>query len=53
MGMGNAQPNPPLPNAEYKKLLLKGADQWRLPADYVEKLKQVKTEESPVKPPTR
>jgi hypothetical protein len=30
---GNPQPNPPLPNAEYRALLLKGADQWKLAVD--------------------
>jgi gamma-glutamylcyclotransferase (GGCT)/AIG2-like uncharacterized protein YtfP len=40
---GNAQPNPPLPDADYKKLLVDGASFWHLPPDYIEKLKRIKT----------
>lgn len=40
---GVPQENPPLPNAIYKALLLKGADQWKLPDDYVLKLKAIET----------
>jgi gamma-glutamylcyclotransferase (GGCT)/AIG2-like uncharacterized protein YtfP len=32
----------PLPNAEYKRLILEGARHWRLPADYCSMLDQLK-----------
>jgi gamma-glutamylcyclotransferase len=35
---GDPQPNPPLPNIEYKNLILSGARHWRLPAEYVQQL---------------
>ena len=34
----------PLPNAEYKRLLLEGARHWQLPADYSSMLDQLKVE---------
>jgi gamma-glutamylcyclotransferase len=40
---GIPQENPPLPNADYKSLLLNGADQWKLPKDYILKLEAIKT----------
>jgi gamma-glutamylcyclotransferase (GGCT)/AIG2-like uncharacterized protein YtfP len=39
--VGNPQPNPPLPNADYKKLLIEGADYWHLPKEYIAELKQI------------
>jgi gamma-glutamylcyclotransferase (GGCT)/AIG2-like uncharacterized protein YtfP len=39
--VGNPQPNPPLPNADYKTLLVEGADYWHLPNEYIEELKQI------------
>lgn len=41
--VGNPQSNPPLPNAEYKRLLVDGATYWHLSADYVEKLKRIES----------
>jgi gamma-glutamylcyclotransferase len=35
---GTAQPNPPLPNAEYKALIVSGARHWHLPDEYVRHL---------------
>jgi gamma-glutamylcyclotransferase len=43
--LGNPQPNPPLPNAEYKNLLVNGATHWGLPASYIEQLKRIKISE--------
>lgn len=36
------QQNPPLPNAEYKELILSGARHWHLPEKYVRELEQIK-----------
>lgn len=33
--IANKEKNPPLPNQEYKDLLIKGARFWRLPEDYI------------------
>lgn len=41
--LGNAQPNPPLPNEAYKRQLVEGAVHWNLPRDYIAKLKQIQT----------
>jgi hypothetical protein len=30
----------------YKELLIKGAEEWNLPSDYIEKLKQIETAET-------
>jgi gamma-glutamylcyclotransferase len=38
---GEPQPNPPLPNAEYKNLILAGARHWHLPAKYIRELEQI------------
>jgi len=38
---GDPQPNPPLPNAEYKNLILAGAKHWHLPEDYIRELEQI------------
>lgn len=35
----------PLPNAEYKRLLVGGAKYWHLPQDYVRELEQIETSE--------
>jgi gamma-glutamylcyclotransferase (GGCT)/AIG2-like uncharacterized protein YtfP len=35
------QANPPLPNAEYKELILSGARYWHLPEDYIGELEQI------------
>ena len=43
--IGIPQNNPPKPNAEYKKLLVGGATRWQLPPEYIEKLKQILTED--------
>ena len=40
-----AQPNPPLPNAAYKRLILDGAKFWHLPERYVEQLEQIEVGE--------
>ena len=37
----NRQPNPPLPNAAYKKQLVDGAKFWRLPEEYQAQLRQI------------
>jgi gamma-glutamylcyclotransferase (GGCT)/AIG2-like uncharacterized protein YtfP len=41
--LGNPQPTPPLPNQEYKQLLVNGAKFWHLPADYIAELEQIET----------
>lgn len=38
---GDPQPNPPLPNAAYKNLILTGARHWHLPDEYVCELEQI------------
>ena len=35
------QPNPPLPNAAYKNLILTGGRHWHLPEAYIRKLEQI------------
>jgi gamma-glutamylcyclotransferase (GGCT)/AIG2-like uncharacterized protein YtfP len=35
------QPNPPLPNAAYKNLILTGARYWHLPEEYIRELEQI------------
>lgn len=39
--IANAQPNPPLPNAVYKGLIIDGAKEWALNADYVARLEKI------------
>jgi hypothetical protein len=39
----NREPNPPLPNAAYKKQLMEGAKHWGLPEDYQAQLRSIKT----------
>ncbi|MBI2359279.1 MAG: gamma-glutamylcyclotransferase [Deltaproteobacteria bacterium] len=34
--------NPPLPNPEYKRLIVGGATQWGLPQDYIRELEELK-----------
>ena len=38
---GDPQPNPPLPNAEYKNLILAGTRHWHLPEEYIRELEQI------------
>ena len=38
---GDPQPNPPLPNATYRNLILAGAEHWHLPKQYILELKQI------------
>src|SRR6266446_4988510 len=38
---GDPQANPPLPNAEYKNLLVSGAHRWQLPAEYIRQLESI------------
>jgi gamma-glutamylcyclotransferase (GGCT)/AIG2-like uncharacterized protein YtfP len=40
---GHPQPNPPLPNSEYKNLIVEGARHWQLPADYIQELESIQT----------
>jgi len=37
----NAQMNPPLPSAQYKKLIIEGAKHWHLPAKYIAELERI------------
>jgi hypothetical protein len=37
----NRQPNPPLPNAAYKRQLVEGASYWRLPEEYQAELGRI------------
>jgi cation transport regulator ChaC len=41
--IANPQPDPPLPNAEYKSLIIVGAREWKLQAEYIAGLEQIKT----------
>ena len=38
---GDPQPHPPLPNAEYKQLIVSGARHWHLPEQYVRDLEAI------------
>jgi len=40
---GHPQPNPPLPDCDYKKLIVDGAKHWNLPADYIQELESIQT----------
>jgi hypothetical protein len=40
---GHPQPNPPLPDCDYKNLIVSGARHWQLPADYVQELESIQT----------
>lgn len=35
------QPNPPLPDSDYKDIIISGARHWRLPEDYVRDLEAI------------
>jgi hypothetical protein len=37
------EPNPPLPNSEYKELIVSGARHWHLPTDYIASLETIET----------
>lgn len=38
---GHPEPNPPLPNASYKGLILAGARHWHLPDEYLRRLELI------------
>jgi len=38
---GHPQPNPPLPDCDYKTLIVAGARHWQLPADYIRELESI------------
>jgi gamma-glutamylcyclotransferase (GGCT)/AIG2-like uncharacterized protein YtfP len=40
---GHPQPNPPLPSRDYKTLIINGAKNWKLPADYIHELECIET----------
>jgi gamma-glutamylcyclotransferase (GGCT)/AIG2-like uncharacterized protein YtfP len=40
----------PLPNAEYKRLMLEGARHWELPLDYCSMLEQIEAAREPTEP---
>ena len=40
---GHPQPNPPLPDCDYKNLIVEGAKQWQLRADYIQELESIQT----------
>ncbi|MBI5406703.1 MAG: gamma-glutamylcyclotransferase [Nitrospirae bacterium] len=40
--IANKQENPPLPNSEYKSLIVEGAKYWHLPENYIKQLEQIK-----------
>ena len=39
--IANPQPNPPLPNNDYKRQIVNGARFWHLPSEYVARLEQI------------
>ncbi len=39
------QPNPPLPNAAYKNLILTGGRYWHLPEEYIRELEKIEVSE--------
>jgi gamma-glutamylcyclotransferase (GGCT)/AIG2-like uncharacterized protein YtfP len=39
--IANKEKNPPLPNSEYKGLIVEGAKYWHLPEDYIKQLEQI------------
>ena len=39
--MASPQPDPPLPNAAYKGLILAGAKYWHMPEEYIRELEQI------------
>jgi hypothetical protein len=40
---GHPQPHPPLPDCDYKKLIVEGARYWKLPVDYIQELESIQT----------
>ena len=40
---GHPQANPPLPDFDYKSLIVEGARHWQLPADYIRELESIQT----------
>jgi gamma-glutamylcyclotransferase (GGCT)/AIG2-like uncharacterized protein YtfP len=40
---GHPQPNPPLPDCDYKNLIVEGARHWNLPAEYIRELESIQT----------
>jgi len=48
--LGNPQPNPPLPNAVYKKLIVEGAKFWHLPKPYQAELERIEIAQVPPTP---
>lgn len=40
---GHPQSNPPLPDSDYKNLIVGGAKHWQLPADYIQELESIQT----------
>jgi len=44
--VANPLPNPPLPNIEYKYLIIAGAREWNLDAKYIAQLEQIVTSQS-------
>ena len=41
--IANEEPNPPPPNATYKELIIAGAREWNLSAEYIAQLEQIVT----------
>jgi hypothetical protein len=41
---GHPQLEPPLPNDDYKNLIVNGAKHWNLPAEYIRQLESIHTE---------
>lgn len=41
--IANRQASPPLPNKEYKDLIIAGAEEWELPSDYISALRAIAT----------
>ena len=41
---GHPQPNPPLPDCDYKCLIVEGARHWQLPSHYIQELESIQTE---------
>jgi gamma-glutamylcyclotransferase len=40
---GHPQPDPPLPNCDYKNLIVAGARHWQLPGYYIQELESIQT----------
>jgi gamma-glutamylcyclotransferase (GGCT)/AIG2-like uncharacterized protein YtfP len=41
---GHPQINPPLPNRNYKNLIVTGAKDWKLPSSYIQELETIQTQ---------